>query len=382
MADIQDRRTYLRPGFVLALALRLLTASLAILVPLYAASDLGASPAQAGYLVVLLWVGNAVGVLGATVAVRDQSVSSVAGFGLMAVSMVSLAVQAPGVPVWLEALSSGIGMGLPQPFLSALMHLDSRPGRPFSGLGLYSTALGLGLVLGPLVAYGAHGAYGFAGVFGALALVCVVGAVGGVAGAGALAGRQRPPAPSPSGWLRALRGSTFKRAFSINLLYSLMLPLFLSFGAIYAETRFGFSPGAALLLFTAVFAVSTASRFLAANLVGGHSRLLVAAAGLLLASMLCLGLAPSWQVFVLGMLCFSIPHAMIFPITSYLAFSSVGEGEVLNSSYAFQASSGVAELLTPAAAVVLIPLTGLQAVFLVAAVLAAGALALNFRAPW
>lgn len=103
-------------------------------------------------------------------------------------------------------------------------------------------------------------------------------------------------------------------------------------------------------------------------------RLLLASVLLLFASSLCLGLAPSWPVFVVGMLIFSLPHAFVFPIANYFALaSSEGDG-VLHASYAFQASSGVAEFLAPAGAVLLVPGVGVQGLFLAGAVLAAGAL--------
>ncbi len=369
-----ERRTYLRPGFALALALRLLTSSLAIVIPLYATSVLGAAAAEAGAFVVLLWVGNAAGVMIATMLVRDQSASSVAGFALLGASAAALASGAHFVPFWLEALGSGMGMGFPQPFLSALMHLESSPERPFRGLGIYSTALGVGLVLGPLLAYGALEFFGFEGVFGALALVCVMGAVGAIMGRSSLEGRPRPPAPSPSRWGAALHEPRFRRAFTVNFLYSLLLPVFLSYGAISAETRFGLSAEDALVLFAGVFFVSTGLRVLATNSRASLGRLLLASTGLLLASTLCMGLASTWPLFVVGMVLFSLPHAMIYPIASYFAFSSVKKPDVVNASYAFQASSGVAELLAPAAAVVLIPSVGVQGVFLLGAVLAAAAL--------
>lgn len=364
--------SYMRPGFAIALALRLLTSSLVIVIPLYAIS-LGSSPSDAGELVILLWLGNGVGAAAATLAIRDQSASTAVGFGVLGASMLFLGLMVPSASLSLGALASGIGMGLPQPFLSSVMHLDSAPDRPFTGLGMYSTALGVGLVLGPLLAYGVHGLYGFPGVFGALALVAALGVIGAWAGRGALAGRLKPPVPSLPAWARALGRPGFRRAFTVNLLYSLLLPIFLSYGGIYAEEKFGLSPGAALLLFTLVFMVSVGARLASVRMARGLGRVLLASVGLLVASALCVGLASSWPLFVVGMLLFSIPHAMVFPVANFLAFRSVEPGEVVNASYAFQASSGVAEILSPALAVVLIPFVGVGGVFLVGAAVAGAA---------
>lgn len=372
----------MQSGFVIALSLRLLTASLAIVIPLFAVDALGMTPAGAGVLVVILWIGNAAGVVAAVLGVRNQSASSALGFAVLGAAMGALAGWGGASPYFLTLLA-GVGMGLPQPFLSGLMHLDSRPGLPFSGLGIYSTALGVGLVLGPLVSYGVFYVGGFSAVFAALAAVCVLGVAGAVSGNGLLAAQPRPPAPSPRGWMGALHVGAFRRAIAINFLYSLLLPLFLSYGAIYAEGRFGFSSMEALLLFTCVFVVSAAARAAAVRMARRLDLLLTASAALLLVSSLMLGVAQVWWVFVAGMLLFSLPHAFVYPVASYYAFTSVGGGEVMNASYAFQASSGVAELLSPAVAVALVALVGVQGLFLGGTLVAALALAAAvFAAPW
>lgn len=360
---------YLRPGFVLALTVRLLTAALAIVVPLYAVGSLGASPSAAGVFVLLLWVGNAAGTSAAVLLLRDQSVSPVAGFALVALSLGGLARGGPSL-AWLFILSSGVGVGLPQPFLPAFMHGDSGPDRPFLGLGLYSAALGIGLVLGPLVAYGAYPGFGFGGVFLALAAVCAVGLGAAVLGRGAAASRASPSVPSASAWVRAFRDLRFRSAITVNFLYSLLLPLFLSYAGILAERGFGLSPSDALLLFTGVFTVSVALRLASARLKSGLGRLVLAAAALLFVSMLSLGAARSLPLFLAGMMLFSVPHAYVFPVANYFALSS--EEDVMNASYAFQASSAAAEFITPAAAVLFIPLTGVQGLFLLGVMVAAG----------
>jgi hypothetical protein len=369
----QGGGSYLGTGFILALSVRLLTSALVIVVPLFAVGGLGAAPSEAGVYVLLLWVGNAVGVVAAVLALRNQSFSSISGFLLVAVSMVGLAAGGrPLAPLFM--LAAGAGVGLPQPFLPAFMHVDSRPERPFSGLGLYSTALGVGLILGPLVAYGAFPAFGFPGVFYALSAVCALGIAAAAAGGRRLSHRPRPSPPSPRRWLLAFRRRRFAGAVTVNLLYSLLLPVFLSYGAIYAEGRFGIDPPGAFLLFTLVFTASVGLRLAAVRSEARLDRLIALSAVLLLLSTLTLGLATSWPLFVVGVLLFSIPHAYVFPIANYYALEAARE-DVMNASYAFQASSAVAEFITPAAAVLLVPWVGVQGLFLLGAVLAAGVLA-------
>jgi hypothetical protein len=369
------RRGYLRPGFILTLSVRLLTSALAILIPLFSIDALGASASLAGVFVLLLWVGNAIGVVAAVLALRNQSYSSIAGFCLVAISLAGLALgQRPFAPLFI--LVSGVGVGLPQPFLSAFMHIDSRPERPFSGLGLYSTALGVGLILGPLVAYGAFPLGGFAGAFLALSAFCALGIAGAVLGHGNVVRRPAPSVPSISAWAASLRVWAFRRAIITNLLYSLLLPVFLSYGAIYAERSFGFTPTGALLLFTVVFVLSVSLRLAAVRFEARLDRLLLLSSVLLLLSTLTLGFSHTWQFFVAGMLMFSLPHAYIFPIANYYALAS--SKDVMNASYAFQASSAAAEFITPAAAVLLIPFTGVGGLFTLGAVLALGVLVVVF----
>lgn len=362
--------SYLRPGFVLALSVRLLTSALAILIPLFAVDALGASASQAGLFILMLWVGNAAGVGAAVLGVSDQSYASVVGFCLVAFSLGGLSLGSASMAP-LFVLLSGLGVGLPQPFLSAFMHADSPTGAPFSGLGLYSTALGLGLVIGPLVAYGVFPFAGFSGAFLALSSFCALGVAGAAMGRGSVKGRPTPSMPSLSAWVAAARRGVFRRALVINLLYSLLLPVYLSYGAIFAEGRFGFTPTDALLLYTAVFALSVGMRLAAVKFEAGLGRLLLISSVMLLLSMLVVGIAPTWPLFVLGMLLFSLPHAYVFPIANYYALASSGD-DLMNASYAFQASSALAEFVTPLAAVLVIPFIGVQGLFFAGSVLALG----------
>ncbi|MDG6903068.1 MAG: MFS transporter [Nitrososphaerota archaeon] len=371
-AGEEARSGYLGPGFVLALSIRLLSSALVIVIPLFAVGALGVTAARAGGFVLLLWVGNALGVASAAVVLRDQTRASVGGFSLVALSMAGLALGGPALsPLFI--VCAGAGVGLPQPFLSAFMHLGSPADTPFSGLGLYSAALGAGLILGPLVAYGAYPFVGFGGVFLSLAAVCAVGLLGAALGREAAGTSPRPPAPSPRAWARAFRTPAFTRAVTVNFLYSLLLPAVLSFGGIYAEAKFGFTPEDALLLFTVVFVVSVCLRLAAIRLESRLHLLFAVSLALLLASALLLGFAPTWEYFVLGMLLFSVPHAFVFPIANFRAFRNSG-GDVINASYVFQGSSAAAEFISPAAALFLIPFAGIGALYLIGAVLAGGAL--------
>ena len=358
---------YMRSGFVLTLVLRLLTSTLLVVVPLYAHDVLGASEAQLGVYILLLWIGNAAGVLLAVWAIAKQSASSLLGFLVLALSTVSLAFGRAGTEAYALMALAGIGMGLAAPFLTALMHLDSASQSPFQGMGLNSVALGIGIVAGPLLASILLYFYSFEASFLALGAFSLFGAA---VTASRWRRRERSTQRyrlSVQHWLRAFRNRAFTRAFLVNLLYSLLLPAYLSFGGTYVEVRFGFTATEALLVFAAVFAGSTLVRAYAvriADRIDRLDRLLTLSVGLLPASLLAVALAPSWYVLVLGLALFSLPHALVPPVNYYHALKAVDGDTLMNASYAFQASSGVAELLVPATAVVVISAVGLSGLYL------------------
>jgi Major Facilitator Superfamily len=369
-----------RTGFVLALILRLLTASLAILIPLYVSDALGVAAGGVGVYVLALWVGNGAGVALAMIVIRRQSVSSVGGFLVLGGALYWMAFAQSDASALISSLAAGVGMGLAQPFLFVLMHLDSPAENPFSGVGLYSVALALGLVLGPLLASGCIYALGFRAALSVLALLALCGGVLAAVRAASKRGTRGENAAhpfSPRLMWRAFRNARFVRAFLVNLSYSFVLPVFLSYGAVYASARFGLGSSEALLVFSGAFLLSAAFRAVAVKFRGSLGPMLVVSAAALVVSMPIMGLAGSVSLFVVGAALFSVPHAFILPITSFDALSSVDGETVVNASYAFQASSGVAEILTPAVAVAVVAAGGLAPLFTWSALVALPALVLS-----
>ena len=85
----------------------------------------------------------------------------------------------------------------------------------------------------------------------------------------------------------------------------------------------------------------------------------------LIASFLLMGLAGTSTVFVVGVLVFGIPQSLILPITTYYALKSVDQEEIMNASYAFQVSSGIADFIAPSLASAAILLFGISNLFVV-----------------
>jgi MFS family permease len=265
-------------------------------------------------------------------------------------------------------------MGMAQPFLAAFMHLDAGQRNPYRGIGLYSVALGVGLVLGPLVPYGLLIVGGYIAVFLTLSVLAAVGLAEVIAHnfyRDSFSPEKIEYSFSLTKWITAFKNKAFSQAFSVNFLYSLLLPIILSYGGVYAEKRFGITSSTALLVFTAIFLMSTLVRVSTVGLgqKNHHFSLLISGA-FLAGSFLAIGTAPSFSVYLLGMLAFSVPHAFIFPTTNYMALSAVENDTVMNASYAFQASSGVAEFISPTIAVALISLYGISSIFVAMAPIA------------
>jgi hypothetical protein len=374
LGEAASRGGFLASGFLRTLVLRLLTSALLIVIPLFLSKSLRVPDEYIGVYILLLWLGNAVGVLASITVLHRQSLSSLLGFGLLVLSLLGMALSVSSqLVVAISVLAAGVGMGMAQPFLAALMHLDAGRKNPYRGIGLYSVALGVGLVLGPLVPYGLLILGGFFAVFLTLSTLAAVGfaeVLVRISDGGLLSPEKVEYSLSFTQWTAAFRSKGFSRAFLVNFLYSLLLPIVLSYGGVYGENRFGITSSTALLVFTAIFLVSTIVRS-AAVLFRHSTRFSLLVSGVFLAgSFLAVGTAPSFSVFLLGMLAFSIPHALVLPATNYTALRSVENDIVMNASYAFQASSGVAEFVSPAIAVGVIAFYGMSSIFLTMAPIA------------
>jgi hypothetical protein len=368
LAESAGPSGFISSGFLRTLILRLLTSSLLIVIPLFLSESLRLPDEYIGEYVLLLWLGNAAGVLASITALKRQSPSSLLGFGLLVLSLLGMALSGSNrLPVAFSVIAAGVGMGMAQPFLAGLMHLDAGRENPYRGIGLYSVALGVGLVLGPLIPYGVLMVGGFPVVFLALSALAAVGlteVLVQIYQEGLSSPGKRQYSLSFTHWISAFKSRGFSQAFSVNFLYSLLLPIVLSYGGVYGENRFGISSSTALLAFTAAFSLSTLVRSVAV-LFRQNTRLSLLVSGVFLSgSFLVMGAAPSFTIFLLGLLAFSIPHALVLPSTNYIALRSVQKDIVMNASYAFQVSSGVAEFVSPAMAVQVIALSGLSSIFL------------------
>ena len=167
-------------GFVLTLIVRLLSITILSVLPIFMRDALHVSDLHLGVYIILVWVGNTGGTGLAVLVVKRPTLASLLGLALILISMIGIPIAGVGSdPLLLGAFTilSGVGMGLPQPFLAPLMYLSSGANQPFSGLGLYSVALAIGLIVGPFLSSVSLSAGGFPLMFGVLATVAAVGVV-------------------------------------------------------------------------------------------------------------------------------------------------------------------------------------------------------------
>lgn len=373
-ASEEQRQHGLLAGFSLTLLIRLLSVTMLIVLPIFLRNTLKVSDSYLAMYILLIWIGNATGMLLAITTIKKHHVSSFFGFSSLSVALIGFALASTSSFSGSAVMGSlvavaGIGMGLPQPFLAPLMHLNSKSERPFVGIGLYSIALAIGLILGPFTASIFFALGGFSLVFVALAGVAMIGAC--IVAARNFLSRKdhvlesRASSLSLSAWLRALRTRAFANAFLLNFLYSMILPIVISYAGVYGGDRFGISATNILFLFTATFVVSALIRVYVTSRVTKLRLLILPSLAFLIVSIVLIGTAPTLLLFTTGMMIFSIPHALIFPITNFYALKSVGEDLVMNASYLFQTSSGIAEFVSPSIAGIAVVLYGISNLFII-----------------
>jgi predicted MFS family arabinose efflux permease len=363
-------------GFILTLIVRLLSITILSVLPIFMRDALHVSDLDLGVYIILVWVGNAGGTGLAVLVVKRPALASLLGLALILISMIGIPIAGVGSdPLLLGTFTvlSGVGMGLPQPFLAPLMYLSSGADQPFSGLGLYSVALAIGLIVGPFLSSLSLSAGGFPLMFGVLATVAAVGVAQVLLRNFLLRGRQFRVNPSEHRaynfsvrqWLHALGSMKFRNAFALNFLYSMLFPIFASYGGVYSEARYGLTPSYVLLVYTVCYVASAVTRLYVTRSIRRLEVLLLPSVLALIASFLLMGLAGTSTVFVVGVLVFSVPQSLILPITTYYALKSVDQEEIMNASYAFQVSSGIADFIAPSLASAIIWLFGISNLFLV-----------------
>ncbi|MEM0117898.1 MAG: MFS transporter [Conexivisphaerales archaeon] len=336
--------------FLFTFILRILSLVVQTVLPLYLSSTLHLPSYTVGLMISLLWIGNALGAITGALLFRGWRKGGLTGLLLLAASFSGYFAFSSYHLLSLFIMAGGFGSGLIQPLLAPSMHSNSRPSSPFRGISLYSTALSLALVLGPLISSIVIGLSSFKMLFIMLSAICLISL------SLPLMASNNEDGSEKKGLLtgliqvfsRTLLLRDFRREFLMNLVYSLTLPIILSFAGIVAEKVYNFSSTDVLLSLTALFAISSTIRFSMRNTgIKKFSKVMLLPASLLLVSSIILYFGNSWFLFLAGLLLFSVPHATIYPWTLYNVFQTVDRERLVQASYIFSLSSGISEFISP-----------------------------------
>lgn len=341
-------------------------------------------PSAVGYVIAGYWIANGAGTIFALGVIKKPRFSTLLGFLILAVCLSGFAVSTSSILFEFWVVLSGLGLAILQAFLVPSMYSMGEGDRPHSGIGMYSVALSMGLISGPLLGSALVRFYGYDILFLVLSGLAVL-----MLAASKLSTLQRTSnkwnsslAASPSAILSMFRHRGFANIYAQNFLYSLLLPIFVTYGGIFAGASFGVSTSTALILFTGTFVVSTLIRIVYTRM-RIHSFHIVLAIGFvcLAVSFILIGAAKSFPLFLFGFLLYGVPHALVYPSMTFVALETGGAEGVVSTSYLFATSSGVAEFVAPLAAVPIIIRYGLGSVFILMAIVPLIALAVLVSMP-
>lgn len=325
-----------------------------------------------GWIVAAYWIANASGTLIAIGIIRNRRAATIIGLAIVSISFAGFALL--HIQILFETLVVLIGLGLSivQTFLVPSMYSKRKEGRPHFGIGIYSVALSIGLIAGPLLGSVSALYFGFSDLFAFLSMLTLISLIVFM-----LSGSQRSfngenllKAFSISRIIGAMKDRRFANIYLLNLLYSMLLPLFISYGGVYSETHFHLTSSTVLAMFTLSFVLSAVIRVAYSLLrVSFYRTILALGFVCLFFSFITIGSANNFAMLLAGFLLFSVPHALIFPTTTFKALEISGEEGLLSTTYLFATSSGIAEFLSPLAAVPIIAFYNFSSLFLLMSVL-------------
>lgn len=355
-------------SFFMTWLLRFLSVIVQIVVPLYLVNSLGVSPSSAGFLISLIWIGNAAGALIAASLLRSWRMNVSAGLALLSLSFLFL--TQPNIDVSLAGLLifiAGLGGGAVQPMLAPVMHSASAGENRYRGVSLFSLALSLALVTGPSLSSFILQSYG--GEYNLLFLIMSSLSFLGFISSFLVKANTLHASDAKEFILLALsvlRNKVFRYNFVLNFLYSLILPIILSFSGIVGQRSHGLGQSEVLYLISMMFMLSGGIRFLTFFVridASSVKRLLFFPLISLVVSSLLVAFSNSQVLFIAGMLLFSIAHALLYPWTLFGSFESVQRHEAVAAAYVFWISSGMAEFISPPLISLMMLLFGLKVGF-------------------
>jgi len=375
--------------FVLTALYRATNNAVQTTVPLLAQQAYGANSVMIGLLSGTIAAATVVAALLVNTQVRLHHAERLA-----LVSFVALVIALPLIALarqfWalfpLVALV-GIASGVLQPLLLTLTTAYSARASRNRNLGLFSVALSVSLLIGPLfeaLVLQLSDA-SLPAVFLAFAAFVVCGALlayqlmrsrNAQRAARVVAGTERrPTSPPPFG--RGIRLLVRSRAYLLgvisNTAYVVPFTLLVAFGGPYLHTNRGLSYGAIQALFVVFYGASLAARSLLAYRppTGGKFALVGLAFILTVLGLLVLGFTGDSVGIVVAFVLLGIPHGMTYPLSIMLIAESVPLESLGFANAVFGAIGGVVSVVVPLVAGAVILRVGYAVSFYLAALVTA-----------
>ncbi len=312
-------------------------------VPLYVVSYLNLSPAIASALITILWISNGIGsVLGGTI--NKFKFNLLFGFLISIIGLSLLITSRDITTLFASIFLFGMGLGSISLLLPPLMHTLTGVRESYEGIGFYSLGLSLGLIIGALASSLILKFFGFHYVF--FAVIIYLGITltflfnlkinnGNI------------NKFNLKGLFNVLKNRLFLNVYLINFLYSLLLPLIISYWGIYEEEVNNLKPSYALFFIFILFLTSTFIRYRLIKLDARSIKKLKFYSILLLPVVFIFIYSGNLYLGLLSVVVFSLPHAVVYPASLYEAYTSIDEKDILSGNYVFLSSSGIAEFLSP-----------------------------------
>ncbi len=327
--------------------------------PLYAYS-LNITPFYISIIIAILWVFNGIGSLLINVSKKVNNFI-VMSFLITLMGFILIIFSKNFFYLIISVSLVGLGLGSISILLAPSMHIDNKG---FEGIGLYSFALSLGLILGTLFSsiILSYLSFFYIFIFTAILLIIPI----------SLALKYKFNRHDFKLILKfniifsIMRNKKFSKYFILNFIYSFTLPLIISYWGIYEENSVKLKSNIVMLSLFLLFLTSSIIRFKSIkssekNLVRQETVAIL----VLPISFILLNIHNIY-INILALLLFAIPHSILYPTFLYNAYKSLNKNNIIAGNLLFSASSGIAEFLSPIFALGIINMFTIKSLFLFA----------------
>jgi len=325
--------------------------------PLYAYS-LNINPLYISIIIATLWIFNGIGSLTVNI-IKNFNNFSFISFLIALLGFFLIIFSKNYLLLGISVSFIGLGLGSISVFLAPLMHIDNKG---FEGIGLYSFALSLGLILGTLFSsiILSYLSFKYIFVFTIILLIIPI----------SMTLRYKFNHNELKLELKfdslfsIMKNKKFSKYFILNFIYSFTLPFIISYWGIYEESSINLKSNIVMLSLFLLFLISSLIRFKSIRTSENNLIKQETLAILILPISLFLLNIHNIYINIIAILLFAIPHSTLYPSFLYNAYKSLNKDNIITGNLLFSASSGIAEFLSPIFAAIIINLFTINNLFL------------------